>query len=61
MLTSYNQYLQQIGYADQFLGRLKKTLESVGFYDEALIIVTADHGVSFQPRAPTADASIIAI
>ena len=52
ILTSYNQYLQQIGYADQFLGRLKKTLESVGFYDEALIIVTADHGVSFQQEHP---------
>lgn len=48
ILTSYHQYLQQIGYADQFLGRLKQKLLLAGLYNKALIIVTADHGVSFQ-------------
>lgn len=52
ILTSYHQYLQQIGYADQFLGRLKKKLELASLYDETLIIVTADHGVSFQRGLP---------
>jgi hypothetical protein len=48
ILNSYHQYLHQVGYADQFLGRLIEKLKTAGIYDEALFIVTADHGVSFQ-------------
>ena len=48
ILTAYHQYLQQIGYVDRFLGKLRRSLESAHLYDKALIIVTADHGVSFQ-------------
>jgi hypothetical protein len=51
-LNSYHQYLQQVGYADQFLGRLIEKLKTAGIYDKALIIVTADHGVSFQDESP---------
>jgi membrane-anchored protein YejM (alkaline phosphatase superfamily) len=42
------QYLQQVGYVDWFLGMLLKKLETAELYHEALIILTADHGVSFQ-------------
>jgi len=52
ILTSYHRYLQQVGYVDQFLGRLKNKLEIAGLYDEALIVLTADHGVSFQRGSP---------
>ncbi|WNM59890.1 sulfatase-like hydrolase/transferase [Candidatus Nitrospira allomarina] len=48
ILTAYHQYLQQIGYVDQFLGKLRSSLERAELFDKALIIVTADHGVSFQ-------------
>ncbi len=48
LLTAYHQYLQQIGYVDKFLGQLRSALESAHLFDKALIIVTADHGVSFQ-------------
>ena len=48
ILTAYHQYLQQIGYVDQFLGKLRRSLETADLFDKALIIVTADHGVSFQ-------------
>ncbi|MCA9420614.1 MAG: sulfatase-like hydrolase/transferase, partial [Nitrospira sp.] len=48
ILTAYHQYLQQIGYVDQFLGKLRRSLENAHLYDKALLIVTADHGVSFQ-------------
>lgn len=48
ILTAYYQYLQQIGYVDQFLGKLRRSLEREELFDKALIIVTADHGVSFQ-------------
>ncbi|MDR4483459.1 MAG: sulfatase-like hydrolase/transferase [Nitrospirales bacterium] len=48
ILTAYHQYLQQIGYVDQFLGKLRGSLETADLFDKALLIVTADHGVSFQ-------------
>jgi Sulfatase len=48
ILTAYHQYLQQIGYVDQFLGKLRSSLETAHLFDKALIIVTADHGVAFQ-------------
>ncbi|GJL70451.1 MAG: hypothetical protein NPIRA06_30860 [Nitrospirales bacterium] len=48
ILTAYHQYLQQIGYVDQFLGKLRRSLETADLFDKSLIIVTADHGVSFQ-------------
>lgn len=42
-------YLLQLGFADRLLGRLLDRLRSVGLYDRALVIVAADHGVSFRP------------
>lgn len=50
ILTAYHRYLQQIGYLDRFLGQLREILEESRLYDNALIILTADHGVSFQPE-----------
>ena len=49
ILTAYHRYIQQIGYVDRFLGRLRNTLETGHLYQKALIILTADHGVSFRP------------
>ena len=42
-------HLLQVGFADAFLGRLRAKLEAEGLYERALVIVTADHGVSFAP------------
>lgn len=42
-------YLQQVGYIDRFLGRLLDRLQSSGLWNNCLLIVTADHGVSFRP------------
>ena len=41
-------HLLQVGVVDRFIGRLVERLRDQGIYDESLIIVTADHGVSFQ-------------
>ncbi|MGE4607803.1 MAG: sulfatase-like hydrolase/transferase [Myxococcota bacterium] len=41
-------HLLQLRYADSLLGRLMQRLEQVGSFDEALIVVTADHGISFR-------------
>jgi arylsulfatase A-like enzyme len=40
-------YLLQVGYADRFVGRLLRRLESTGLLEASLVVVTADHGVSF--------------
>lgn len=46
---NYQRYLLQVGYADTLLGRLVARLRRVGIYDDALIVVTADHGASLRP------------
>ncbi|HEU0024046.1 MAG TPA: sulfatase-like hydrolase/transferase, partial [Thermoleophilaceae bacterium] len=45
-------YLLQVGFADRLIGRLLRRLRETGLYDRSLIVVTADHGVSFQPGGP---------
>lgn len=45
----YQRFLLQAGFADHLLGKLIDRLRSAGMYDRALIVVTADHGVSFHP------------
>lgn len=42
-------HLLQVGYADRLLGRLLDKLKAEGLYDDVLLIVTADHGISFRP------------
>jgi hypothetical protein len=53
-------HLLQLGFADLKIQRLIDHLESIGMYDDALIVVTADHGVAFRKglfdrRKATAD------
>ena len=40
-------YDGEIAHADRELGRFFASLESLGLYDSALIVVTADHGEAF--------------
>lgn len=44
--------LLQIGYTDRLLGKVIRRLKRDGIWDEAIVAVTADHGVSFQPGRP---------
>jgi sulfatase-like protein len=57
VVQAYERYLYQLEYTDRLLGRLLSRLKAIGLYDKALILVTADHGVSFRPgdrrRGPT--------
>ncbi len=46
----YQRHLLQVGYADTLLGKLMDKLKATGLYDDALIVVTADHGLSFFPN-----------
>ena len=45
----YQRYLLQLGFADRLLGHLLRRLRAVGLYNRALLVVAADHGVSFRP------------
>jgi len=42
-------YLLQVMYLDRLLGQLIARLREQGLYDRCLLIVTADHGISFRP------------
>jgi len=42
-------YLLQVEYVDRLLGQLLDHLRERGLFDETLLVVTADHGVSFRP------------
>lgn len=44
--------LLQIGYLDRELGRLIDKLEGQGAWRNAIVAITADHGVSLQPGQP---------
>jgi hypothetical protein len=46
---AHQRYLLQLGFADRLVGELLARLRETGLYDRALLIVAADHGVSFRP------------
>lgn len=46
----YQRHLLQLQLADRLLGRLLDRLEEQGMYDDALIVVMADHGATFTPE-----------
>ncbi len=45
-------HLLQVAFVDQLLGQLLSRLQQAGLDDRALVIVTADHGISFVPGQP---------
>lgn len=42
-------YLLQLGYVDGFIGAVLDQLEESGLLDSSLLVVMADHGISFRP------------
>jgi Sulfatase len=57
----WQRHLLQLGYADRVLGKLIAHLRRTGLYDRALLMVTADHGISFQAgekRRPVSDRNL---
>jgi Sulfatase len=60
----FARHVLQVQYADRLVGALLDKLRARGLFDEAVIVVTADHGASFrsgQPRRPANAANIGAI
>lgn len=45
-------HLLQVRYLDGLVGEVVERLRSAGMYDDAVVVVTADHGVAFQPGEP---------
>jgi hypothetical protein len=43
-------HLLQLAYTDRIVGQIVAALEAEGLYDESLVVVASDHGVSFEPR-----------
>ena len=48
----YQRHLLQVGFVDTWLGELLSHLREAGLYDQTMLVITADHGISFQPSAP---------
>ncbi len=42
-------HLDQTAYTDALVGSFLGRLEEIGIYDEAMVVVAADHGISFVP------------
>ncbi len=47
-LQGYQRFLLQVGYVDRMIGDVLRTLDRGGLYDRSMVIVLADHGVSFR-------------
>jgi hypothetical protein len=61
VVQSLQRHLLQTAYVDALLGRLVARLRSTGLYDRSLLVVVADHGISFRPggkRRPVSPANI---
>ena len=57
---AFQRHVLQTQDADALLGRLLDKVKAAGLYDDAVILVTADHGVSFragEPRRRVTDAT----
>jgi Sulfatase len=60
----FQRHVLQVQYVDGLLGRLLDALRARAVFDDAVIVVTADHGASFvtgQPRRPVNGANVGAI
>lgn len=49
-IQAQQRHLLQVGFTDRVLGGILDRLEQQDLYDDALVVVAADHGVSFRPN-----------
>lgn len=47
-VQAYQRHLLQVGFVDRLVGELLAQLHETGLYDRALVVITADHGISFR-------------
>ncbi|MDB5338727.1 MAG: sulfatase, partial [Planctomycetaceae bacterium] len=48
LINNQQRYLLQLVYLDQLVGKFIARLKQTGLYDRCLLVVTADHGISFR-------------
>jgi hypothetical protein len=48
--TTQQRHIIQTGYADRLTGLLVSDLKKRGIWDKAMVVVTADHGIDFDPK-----------
>jgi hypothetical protein len=53
----WQRYLLQVELVDRLVGELMQKLKEVGIYDQALVVLAADHGVAFWPGQARRDPS----
>ena len=49
---TFRRHVLQVQEADRLLGGLLDRLEATGVYDDAVVVVSADHGAAFEPGEP---------
>ena len=47
---TWQRHYLQTGYADRLIARVIARMKRVGIWNRAMLVVTADHGISFDPR-----------
>jgi hypothetical protein len=47
-VQAWQRHLLQVGFTDRLVGKFMRRLHRTGLWDKALVVVTADHGVSFR-------------
>jgi len=52
---AYQRHLLQVALVDRLIGELVARLKLLGLYDEALVVITADHGEGFWPNEARRD------
>jgi hypothetical protein len=48
----HQRHLLQLGVVDRLVGTIVATMKGAGIYDESLLVITADHGIAFEPGLP---------
>ncbi|HJR19743.1 MAG TPA: sulfatase-like hydrolase/transferase [Actinomycetota bacterium] len=51
LAQAYQRHLLQTAAVDREIGALVAKLKATGLFDKALVVITADHGVSFRPES----------
>lgn len=59
--VTQQRHLLQASYTDTLLGVVLDALATNGTYDESLVVVAADHGISFGPRTPAREPTLATI
>lgn len=49
MRTNRQRHVLQVGLVDTLIGRFLDRLKTLGIYEQSLVVLTSDHGISFQP------------